>query len=150
MLLGFPQEFILELLNAASGADTTDYGFLVGMKADLCQTDQPYDANTLLSSCTAGVCNYDGYAQKTLVWNKPSLSTDGTLELVSGSVTFRPTGSNTPNLARGVYCTINGSGSLGMCAPLTAAPVPMGSTLNLIELTLRVRVSPSGISLDVH
>jgi len=147
---GFSQEFILESLQAIGGADTTKYGFLVGAKLDVCQTNMPYNGNTPLGNCTAGVCSYPGYAQQTLTWNKPTLAADGNLEIVSGSATYRPTGSTSAQVGYGCYMTLAGSGSLGMAAPLDGAPVPLGTNLNFLELVVRIRITPNGITVQVN
>lgn len=130
---------------AATGTDTTSYGFLDGLKLDLAQDDLVWDRNLDLASCTPAVANFNGYAQKTVTWQDASIADDGSVEVLSDPIQWVPTGSSTPNSIYGIYATLAGGNTLGFNGRFDDAPLPMDSVFQQITVTLRYRPTNGGL-----
>lgn len=90
------------------------------------------------------LADYTGYAPGDITPQDPSVSDNGTPEIVYPLTPFRPTGSTVGNL---IFCALliaDGGALLGACRLDTDSGIPMQSALDVLQLTLRVRLSPDG------
>lgn len=122
---------------ARAAADVADY--LLAMKVDLYQSDIVITPDTLLATFTAAVATFTGYAQKTVTWATPTIADDGTVEVIGTVPKWQPTDAATPNVIYGIYCTEAVGGALLFAGRFETAPLPMGSALQQITITLRYR-----------
>jgi hypothetical protein len=139
-------EFQASLL-ARALADTT--GYLVGMQVDLFQTPIAILPTTPLATFTAAIATYTGYAQHIMVWDLPSLDETGQVQVVGTAVIFRPTGTAIGNSIYGCYCTDAVSGDLLFAGAVDNAPVPMNSSLNLLQLQIIFRPASNSFVVTV-
>lgn len=93
-------------------------------------------ADTLIGSLTEA--DYSGYAAATVTWHVASISDDGTTELVSDQLVFRPSGSAIQNTVYG-YWVETSAGSYQAVGNLPAG-VFMGATTDELVIVLRWRV----------
>lgn len=133
-----------EFLDLAIAGDVTTAvtGSLIGSVVDLYQNDLTPDRHTVVGDFV--VANYDGYAQSAVTWLAASRADDGSIELVGTVPEFRPTGALVSNTIFG-YFLRDGAGNLLASARDDLAPLPMGSTLDSILITVRVRITAGGL-----
>lgn len=119
--------------------------YLLGLKADLYKTPIDLTTNPPLATFQAAIADYAGYAQGVVTWDTPSVSDDGTVEVIGTYDQFRPTDSVNPNGIWGVYFTAAIGGALVFFGQFDTAPLPMASALNQITITLRYRPADQSI-----
>lgn len=136
------QAFELKVLNALKAVGAP----LTGAKLDL-YTNDIIPGRDLPRSAYV-TANFDGYAQAAITWLGASVADDGTVEVIGTVPEFRPTGSVTPNNVFGVVVT-DAAGDLIGAARLDDAPTPLGSTLNNLLVTVRIKPTVKGFVLDV-
>lgn len=138
------QHLTVKCLEGAIGdTSSTAKGFLDSMKVRLFQTDLTPDANTPLGTLNSASATFNGYAEKTVTWADPSIADNGGVESLGILSEWRPTGSDTPNNIYGLY-SLTGDGSLGLVGRFDEAPIPMGSVLDQLTVTLRFRPLDGG------
>lgn len=123
-------------------ADDTIAGYLTSLQGDLYQSPIDVDMNTPLSAFTSAVANYDGYAQKTVTWQAPSISDDGHVEVIGAFSSWRMTTENVDNSIFGIYLTGNVDNDLLFAAAFDPGPLPMESNMDQILTTIRYRPGP--------
>lgn len=137
--LVFNQAYALALLAALVAED----GLLDGAVCALGQADIVPTPATPLASYT--IATYTGYGTEAITWLAPSVSDDGTPEVVGTVGEFRPTGTTVGNQIYTLQITNTGGTVLLAAARFTLAPVPMVSTLDSILPTIRIRATPAGL-----
>lgn len=130
---------------ARAAADIADY--LANLKVHLTRSEITIDPNTILADLTAVEATYTGYVLATVTWLDPSVADDGTVEVNSTPIEFRPTGTTVTNNIYAAYCVAAVGGDLLFAGPLDGAPLPMSSALSSIILVVRYR--PAAKSLTV-
>lgn len=122
-------------------------GFLNGAHLHLSRTDVDIGPANVLADFTTGECDYVGYAAQVLVWGVPTVSDDGTVEVVSVAQIYKPTNAVTPNVANTAFVTNAADDALYYACTLDNAPLPFNSALD--QTTVIVRYRPSTRSLLV-
>lgn len=115
--------------------------------AELYQNDFVPTRESVIGDFT--VATYTGYASKVPTWSAPSLADDGNAESIGTMTEWRPTGSVTTNVIYGVLLKKAVSFELLLAARFSPAPLPMGSALDVILTTLRLRITQSGLVLVI-
>lgn len=119
---------------------------LAGVLVGLFQTDITVDRDTTLAELVAGIATFDGYAQEVVTWGPATINDAGEIEFQGLVGEFRPTGSVTPNTIYGYYVQVpGGGGALLFAGRFDNPPLPMGSTLDNIIVTLRWRPQTGGV-----
>jgi len=137
MILVTIQQLILDAFAALVAVG----GPLETVEVELFQNDIVPTPATPIGDYT--LADYDGYAAEAVTWLAPSVSDAGVPELIGTVGEFRPTGSVTPNTVYGILLT-DGAGGLLYAGRFDAAPLPMGSTLDVVVVTPRVTLSSGG------
>jgi len=117
-------------------------GSLVGAKLALYQNNIDPTPETPIGDYTAAT--FTGYAQKAITWLAPSIADDGTPEVVGTTTEWRPTDAVTPNSIYGLLLVTAG-GALYQAGKFDNDPLPMGSNLDSLLVTFRVRLAPTGL-----
>ena len=117
-------------------------GLLDGAKMKLFKNNYVPIETSLIANFT--LCDFTGYAAEVITWGDPSVSDDGTPEVIGSLAEFRPTGTAVANDVYGAILTM-GDDTYLAGAQLDDAPEVMQDTLNQLSLVARVRVSPLGI-----
>lgn len=134
---------------ARATVDTIAGGSLLGLKVDLFQTDVPVLPSTPLADYLAAIADFVGYAQKTVTWGTPSVSADGTVEVIGTMSAWRPTNAVTPNVIYGLFARDTTAADLYYAARFDGAPLPMGTSLNEIIATLRYRPATQSLVVTI-
>jgi len=134
--------------NIGSATDTIA-ATLAGVKLHLGQSNLVPDRNSTLAALHAGEATFDGYAAQSVTWSTPSRADDGAIEVVGTVPEFRPTGAVTPNSIYYWYLTDTAATALYLAAGFDSPPLPMGSTLDAIVITLRWRPNNLGLFVVV-
>lgn len=125
-------------------------GYLTGVKVGLTQSAVNIDEGTTLAELTAAVATYTGYASVTVVWDDPSVADDGTVEVTSEEIVFRPTAPTTiGNQVYNLYIVNTGGTILYFAVLLSTAPIPMESNLDQLKVTLRYRPATNSVAVLV-
>lgn len=114
---------------------------LLAAEVGLFQNNIIPDANTPRASLTDAT--YTGYAQVPVTWHLPSIADDGTPEIVSDQIIFRPTGTAIGNTIYGAWVE-TGAGAYYAPGALDT-PVPMTSALDELVLCIRWRLGENPI-----
>lgn len=101
-------------------------------------------AETLLASLTEA--DYTGYAAGTVTWHVASIADDGTPELVSDQIIFRPTGNAIQNTIYGLWVETAAGSYQAVCN--LPDDVFMGETTDELVIVLRWRVG-NNIRIEV-
>lgn len=133
------QKILSDMTTAVTGA-------LIGAEVELFKSDTTPTPTTPLASYT--LADYTGYAAGAVTWLAISIADDGSYEVVGTVPEFRPTGTATANNIYGWILT-DGAGVLLAAARFDNPPLPMEDTLDSIILTVRVRVTPTGLAVAV-
>ena len=140
-------------LDADVGHNATVHVAAVGC-LDLCTVDlykwnEPLTKNTTFADlAVAGrIADYDGYADGVVTWTTVRSADTGEVEFIGSVPEFKPTGSVTPNTIYSLAVKDAGASKVYMVANFDNAPLPMGSALDSIIVTLRYR--PASQSLAV-
>lgn len=137
------QAFALAVLAQLVEADT---GSLLGCLVHLFSSNTTPTPATIVGDVTEA--DYSGYAAKAVTFLAPSISDDGQPELVGTVAEFRPTGTTVTNVIYGGWI-VNATSALRYWFRFDNPPLPMGATTDSILLTVRVRMSPSGLIVTV-
>lgn len=137
----FNRQIHLDLLTASKQAAAGAAGPLNGAKLGLSQTNVNPTPETPITAYEAA--SFTGYAQKTITWLEPSVADDGTPEIVGTVTEWRPTDAVTPNSIY-VLLVLTSGGALYAAGRFDTAPLPMGSALDQIIPTIRIRLTASG------
>jgi len=96
------------------------------------------------------IATYSGYAAEVVTWQLPSIADDGSPELVSDMLTFRPTGTAVVNTIRGgILRSVVAPTGLSGAFRFDGAARPMGSPLDVINVILRLRLQLGGVVIDI-
>lgn len=117
-------------------------GLLDGAELALYQNDLSPTAVTVIGDIDEA--DFSGYAREAITWGDPSISEDGHIEMIGVAGEFRPTASTVQNDIYGGYILTDG-GALFAAGRIDDAPEHMGSTSNVMLLTVRVRLDPLGV-----
>lgn len=120
-------------------------GYLAGATVDLYQAEIAINQTTPLSEFTSNLANYTGYAQGAITWGPATVADDGTVEILGTVPEFRPTGTAVTNTIWGLFIRDAGGTALYFAGQFDGAPLPMGSTLDSILLTLRFRPATQSV-----
>lgn len=129
--------------------DTNAGSPLVGLKVDLTKESVPITSETVIGDLTAVIANFAGYAQGVVTWDLPSISSDGTVEVVGNLAVWRPTDGVTPNNIYNIYMTGGVSGDLLFAGLLDDAPVPMTNALSQLLVTVRYRPATKSLVVSI-
>jgi len=137
-----------EVLDLAIAGDvvTAVTGALIGAEVELFQNDVNPTRGSVIADFD--VATFAGYNAEAVQWLEPSRADDGNIEVVGTLQEFRPTDDVTPNTIFGFFVTDGGTEVL-YAARFENAPLPMGSTLDSILLTLRARIPAGGMGSTV-
>lgn len=148
LLLEFQAATLARALNDTEAAPGVA-GFLDGCDLCLTKTEIDIEPDTTLAALDAEEADYSGYARQALVWGVPSVSDDGTVEVIAAPLTFRPTAATVGNQIYAVYIVDGGGTLLYFARQLDEAPVPMVSTLDVLILTIRYRPATDTICIAI-
>lgn len=132
---------------ARAAADVADY--LADLKIHLTKAEIAITNATTLAELNAVEANYTGYALQTVVWLDPSVADDGTVEVLSEAMEFRPTGTTVTNVIWACYALAAVGGALLFAGSLDGAPITMGSALNSLVLVIRYRPATRSVSVVI-
>jgi hypothetical protein len=124
-------------------------GLLAGVKLGLYQTPIDILPTTPLSTFTADKATFTSYVKTALVWDTPSVADDGTVEVVSHSITFRPTDAVNPNQIYGCWIEDSTAAFLYYAGQFDGAPLPMVNALQQIIVTVRWRPASNSLVVTV-
>jgi hypothetical protein len=124
-------------------------GYLTGAKLHLTLAAVDINPGTTLAALHAEEATYATYLAQVLLWDVPTVSSDGTVESVATPLVFRPTDNVTPNQIYAVYITDGASAILYFAKQLDEAPVPMTSPLDQMVITVRFRPATQSIVVTI-
>jgi len=130
-------------LAIADDVTTAVTGSLIGAQVGLFQNDITPLRTSVVGDFTQAT--YTGYALANVTWSAPSVSDGGDVELIGTVPEFRPDDAVTPNTVFG-FLLVDGAGAYIMGARFDDPPLPMGSALDVIIVTVRVRIPSGGIA----
>jgi hypothetical protein len=124
-------------------------GLLDGVKLALFQAPMDIGEATTLAELVANVATFTGYVKTALVWDTPSVADDGTVEVVSHTITFRPSDAVTPNQIWGCWIEDSTAAFVYFAGQFDNAPLPMTSALQQIIVTVRYRPASDTLVITV-
>jgi len=124
-------------------------GSLAGLKVDLTKEALPVDGTTTLAEFNAVKADFTGYAQGEVTWLDPSISDDGTVEVVGTIDEWRPTAITVGNDVFDAYFTAAVGGALMFAGQLDGIPVPMRAVTDSLVLTVRYRPADQSIAVQI-
>lgn len=92
--------------------------------------------------------DYSGYSAGAVTWLAPSISDDGTVEVIGTIPEFRPTATTIGNTIYGAWGQRAGADSIAFAAALDAE-APMYATTDSLLLTIRLRVPSGGLAVEI-
>jgi len=122
-------------------------GVLTANKVALYQSNTNPTPETPIGDYTEAT--YSGYAKEAITWSAPTIADDGTIEVIGVVGEFRPTSSVVTNSIYGLLLVDTTGAILYAAERFDGAPLAMASVLDAIIPTLRVRITPSGVSVVV-
>jgi hypothetical protein len=129
-------DLLVGLRETATGSSSV--GTLYGAHVDLIGSNSVgLGRDVSWGSVSAALSSYPGYAQASLTWNLPSLAMAGGVEVVSDAAEYRPTGSDSLSVAYGLILRQTGNDTTVLMAGTFDAPIPMGSSLDYLQLNVR-------------
>lgn len=147
-------EYQLSKLDRAAN-DTNDDavnpnpGYLDQATVKLTKSSVPINENTTQTELETAEADFTGYAAATITWNDPSVAADGTVEVVSDQIEFRPTDDVTPNEIYDIWIAKNGAGELLFAAEFDGAPLPMGNSEDSLFLNIRFRPADDSMVVTI-
>ena len=133
------------LLASATGTG----GILNGAKVGLTKALVDFDPNQPPGQVGTNECDYAGYARAAVTWNAPSISDDGQLEIVGTVPEFRPTDATVDNNAYQAFLVDSAGAKYLGSGQLDGNPIPMGTTLDALVVTMRFSVGSGGSVVSV-
>jgi hypothetical protein len=124
-------------------------GYLTGVKLGLYQAALDITSSMTIAAIHAAQATFTSYVKTALVWDTPSVADDGTVEVVSHSITFRPTDAVTPNQIWGCWIEDSTAALLYFAGQFDAAPLPMINALQQIIVTVRFRPATNTLVITV-
>lgn len=124
-------------------------GFLAGCKLCLYQNVIDIGPGNTHADFVANVANFAGYAKAALVYDTPSVADDGTVEVVTHALTFRPSDATVPNVIWGCWIEDSTAAILYFAAQFDGAPLPMQNALQQIIVTVRFRPASDTLVITV-
>lgn len=121
-------------------------GMLTGAEVRLFINDFEPDRESVIGDYDPPT--YTGNGDEAITWNAPSVSDDGTVEVVGTLGEFRPTDAVAPNDVFGAII-LDGGGGLLDAVRFPAGPLPMNSALDSILLVVRWRPSTARFSVEL-
>lgn len=127
-------------------AITAVTGILAEAEIALFQNDVVPNPALLLAAYD--LADYSGYAEEAITWGAVSVSDDGVVESIGTVGEFRPTSSVVTNAIYGGMLW-NSAGALLGAFRLENPPVGMAGVLDVLLLTIRLRLTPGGLVVVV-
>lgn len=124
-------------------------GILAGNKIHLGKTNLGITPATTYAELTAQSAGFGGYTATAIVWDVPSTAADGTVEVVSTPVVFRPTDASENDSIYNVWLSDSGSTEWHFAAALVGAPFPMGNDLDQMIVTIRFRPATGTLAVVI-
>lgn len=122
-------------------------GPLADLHIDLFKSNTQVTHANLKANFT--LCNYEGYEQKDIVWQAPSIADDGTPEMVGVFPELRPAGDATPNVAYGFILTDDADDLLWWAARFDRPPLAMNDENDAVNVTIRLRLQGKSLVVVV-
>jgi hypothetical protein len=123
-------------------------GYLDLATVNLFQSPLVINEGLTVAACHAAVATYTGYAAVVITWATPSVARDGSVEVISQAITFRPTDAVTPNVIYGVFILDTTGDFLYFAGNFDNAPLPMQNADQLIRCTVRYRPATNSLILS--
>jgi len=108
------------------------------------------DVMPTLTSVTADFTetDYVGFGDQTITWLEPSISDDGTIEVLGTVGEFRPTNDVTPNQVYGALL-LDSTTAMLFGGRFEGAPLPMESATDSILITVRFRPADQSLAIVI-
>lgn len=132
-----------------SVADDVKAATLTGVKIGLTKSVLDIAPSRVLADFDGAKATYTGYAKAAVTWHNVSRADDGSIELVSAPITFRPTDAVAPNSIYAWWLEDAGAAILYAAEAFSPGPLPMNSAMDELVLVIRYRPASGFISVVV-
>jgi hypothetical protein len=120
-------------------------GILNANKVHLGQSNLAITPTTTYATLSGQEAGFGGYTAQSLVWDVPSTAADGTVEVASTPVVFRPTDSSEDDSIYNIWVSDSGSAVWHLAGVIQGGPLPMGTALDQMIVTLRFRPATNSL-----
>jgi hypothetical protein len=120
-------------------------GILNANKVHLGQTNIPITPTTPYATLSAQEAGFGAYAAQSLTWDVPSTAADGTVEVASTPLVFRPSDSSENDSIYNLWVSDSASAVWHLAGAIVNGPLPMGTALDQMIVTLRFRPASNSL-----
>lgn len=131
------------------GTPGSNVGVLFPAKLHLGKTPLAINATTPYASLSAQEADFTGYAAAALTWDVPTTAADDTVESISTPVVFRPSDAVVDNSIYNLWVSNTGGTVWYFAGNIPGGPLPMGSALDQMVVTLRYRPASGTIAVII-